>query len=120
ERFDTVDQSHRLPRHLDPAGRLSALVNHAYPGAIQRYVDSRIILHGRPLMMLGGGKPRLQLNDTISLRDDRRCASKPRTKRACKACAAAGPLPHQVKICCIFMPSYDEDTSEIRYSHQLP
>ena len=45
-------------------------------------------------MMLGAGKPRLRLNDTISLRDDRRCASKPPTKRACKACAAAGPLPH--------------------------
>jgi hypothetical protein len=25
-----------------------------------------------------------------------------------------------VKICCIFMPSYDEDTYKIRYSHQLP
>src|SRR4029077_10437505 len=55
-----------------------------------------IMLHGRPSMMLGAGKPRLRLNDTISLRDDRRCASKPRTKRACKACAAAGPLPHLV------------------------
>jgi hypothetical protein len=56
------------------------------------------MLHGRPSMMLGAGKPRLRLNDTISLRDDRRCASKPRAKRAFKACAAAGPLPHLVRI----------------------
>jgi hypothetical protein len=41
------------------------------------------MFHGRPSMMLGAGKPRLWSNDTIILKDDRRCA-------------AASPLPHLV------------------------
>ena len=66
----------RYPRHLDLPNDLPALVNHAYVGAIQRHVDSCIMLHGRPSMMLERVSPDSG-QMTPSVRDDHRRASAP-------------------------------------------
>ena len=39
------------------ADDLPALVNHTYAGAVQRHVNSCIMLHGRPSMMLERASP---------------------------------------------------------------
>ena len=55
-----ADQRFRLTGHLafphDPTRR----VHHAHARAFQRHVDPRIMLHGRPPMMLGAGHSRLR------------------------------------------------------------
>ena len=61
------------------------------------------MLHGRPSMMLGAGKPRLRLNDTHQFEGRPPLRKKPRVKGAFNRTIASerlalltGPLPHLV------------------------
>ena len=89
ERFDTGIRATGSLATLHLANDLPALVNHAHVGAIQRHVNSCIMLHGRPSMMLGAAKPDSgQLTPSVE--------GRPRSNSRALRALGTGPLPHLV------------------------
>ena len=64
------DRCFRLARHLALPHDLADSVNHTHAWAFQRHVNSWILVHGRPSMMLGTGRAKLRSRDTINPGDD--------------------------------------------------
>src|ERR1044071_1809432 len=65
------DQSLGLARRLRLFQDLAPRIDDANARVFQRDVDSGILLHGRPSMMLGAGESSTPLFNTITLRDGR-------------------------------------------------
>ena len=57
QRSEPGDQSFRLAQKLCLAQNLARSIDKTDARAFQRHVDSCIVVHGRPLMMLGAGLP---------------------------------------------------------------
>src|SRR6266568_4009523 len=87
KRAQPGDQGHRLACHLALANNLAARVNNAYVRAVQRHIDSCIILHGSPSLMLGAASPTPFSIDTIKSRDNHQAIPE-------RSAHLAGPLPH--------------------------
>jgi hypothetical protein len=66
-------------------------IDNADAGAFRRHVQSGILFHGRPSVMLGARESTTPLIETIILRDDHLAA-----KSGSTGSLDAGPLPHLI------------------------
>jgi hypothetical protein len=97
QRSEPGDQSFRLAQKLCLAQNLARSIDKTDARAFQRHVDSCIVVHGRPLMMLGAGLPDSVEHHQFEGRPPSRKAARERAlklRRSERAAGSAGPLPH--------------------------